>query len=236
MIVDVCFSPALLPEYSSEGSILVVIDVIRASTSFCVAFENGIKELIPLATIEETLMYKDKGYLTAGERNSEKLPGFDFGNSPFEFMNKNLSGEKLAITTTNGTKTIHTIPPLSNIVMGGFANYSVLMDYIQKQKSNILLVCSGWHNKPSIEDLLFAGKVVSGLKSADSIYEYTDAALISRQLYEVAAPDLFDFVLRYSPRLNKKKEVLGEDIRYCLRTDTCSVVPVLKEGKFVQDC
>ncbi|MFM7901794.1 MAG: 2-phosphosulfolactate phosphatase, partial [Bacteroidota bacterium] len=84
--IDVCFSPSMLPMYDYRGAVVVVIDVLRATSSMCVAFEHGVRSIVPVSTLEESLAYRAKGFLVGAERKGERVDGFDLGNSPFSFM------------------------------------------------------------------------------------------------------------------------------------------------------
>ena len=104
--IQVVFSPALLPFYDVKNKTVVVIDILRATTSMCVAFQTGVDKILPVSSIDECKMFKDFDFLCAAERDAVKVPGFDLGNSPFEFLNPLIAGRKIAFTTTNGTKAI----------------------------------------------------------------------------------------------------------------------------------
>src|SRR4051812_45731409 len=107
MNIEVCFSPQLYPLFHNESAIVVVIDILRASSAITTGFYHGVNKMIPIATLEEAQQYKEKGYLVAAERNAEVVPGFDLGNSPFGYMNAKVKGKTIAITTSNGTQAIH---------------------------------------------------------------------------------------------------------------------------------
>lgn len=104
--LEVAFSPDLYPFYRNDDAIVVVIDVFRATSAMCTAFENGIKSMIPVEHIEQAIEYKKQGYLVAAERKGEVVEGFQLGNSPFHYMDEKLKGETTVITTTNGTRAI----------------------------------------------------------------------------------------------------------------------------------
>src|SRR3954467_11586619 len=106
-IVEVCSSPRLFDLYEHANSIVVVIDVLRATSSICVALEHGAERIIPVRDVEEARKYKMRGFVIAAERDGEMIEGFDFGNSPFSFMGENVKGKSIAFTTTNGTQAIH---------------------------------------------------------------------------------------------------------------------------------
>jgi 2-phosphosulfolactate phosphatase len=112
--------------FDKKNSIVVVIDVLRATSTICTAFKNGAIHIVPLKTIEEGLAYRDKGYIIGAERNGEMLEGFDFGNSPFSYTEAAVKGKKIAFTTTNGTQAIDAARGADNIVIGSFLNLTVL--------------------------------------------------------------------------------------------------------------
>ena len=99
--VQVCFSPELYHLFADDSSIVVVVDIFRATSAICAAFENGVAAIIPVAELEEALEYKKRGYLAGGERNGIVQEGFDFGNSPFSYMKPEMKGKEIALTTTN---------------------------------------------------------------------------------------------------------------------------------------
>jgi 2-phosphosulfolactate phosphatase len=237
--LDVCLSPELIGNFNTENTIVVIIDIIRASSTICTAFHYGISELITIAEVETALEYKNKGYLTAGERNGDKLDGFDMGNSPFSFMTPDLKGKKLVITTTNGTKTINLVSKkLKNsleteIVIGAFVNYQILYDYLKATDKNVLLVCSGWKGNVSIEDTLFAGKLAGELDRLSDFELPTDSANHAKLVYSQGKDDLFGFIMDQSMRFKDKISSLGTDIRYCLKQDATEVLPAFVDGRFI---
>ncbi len=231
--IDACFSPHLYPIYRDDASIVVIIDILRATSAICTAFHHGAEKIIPVATVEEAMEYKKKGYLTGAERDAIPLDGFDFGNSPFSYMGDNVKGKTIAITTTNGTQAIHAARDAYKIVIGSFLNLRALSQFLISEKRDVLLLCSGWKNKFNLEDALFAGAVTEEILSATSNYKLGDACLALKYLYAMAKDNPYKF-LNYSyhkerlARLNLKK-----DIKYCLTTNQTNVIPVLKDGALV---
>ena len=125
-IIDVCLSPALLHLHQLEESIVVVIDILRATSTMCTAFQYGAVKVIPVETVEESRVYRDKGYLAGAERNGKKVEGFSFGNSPFDLMSDNIKGKEVVMTTTNGTRAIMLSKNAFKVVIGAFLNLEVL--------------------------------------------------------------------------------------------------------------
>ncbi|MCB0756284.1 MAG: 2-phosphosulfolactate phosphatase, partial [Flavobacteriales bacterium] len=99
--VEVCFSPQLFDLFAKKGSIVVVVDIFRATSAMVTAFQHGARSFIPVSTIKEALDYKAKGYLAGGERNGEIVKGFEFGNSPFAYMDERIKDQDIVLTTTN---------------------------------------------------------------------------------------------------------------------------------------
>ena len=95
--IEVCFSPYLFPLHKEEYEIIVVIDVLRATSAICAAFDNGVSAIIPVSTIEEAIEYRKKGYLVGAERKGQIVDGFDFGNSPFSYMKEEVKEKEIEI-------------------------------------------------------------------------------------------------------------------------------------------
>ncbi|MCX6257353.1 MAG: 2-phosphosulfolactate phosphatase [Bacteroidia bacterium] len=227
--LDVCLSPLLYQEYFDRWAV-VIVDVIRASTSICTAFSNGVTKIIPVAEESEALAYRQKGYLISGERNSVKLEGYDFGNSPFDFISDDIKGKSLVMTTTNGTQAIKTAKNAIAAAIGAFVNAGSLLQWLQKQRKNVVFLCSGWQNSVNIEDTLLAGMICENLLKTGDYVAGSDAVNIALCLYQASGNDMMSFVLNKSPRLQSKKELLGRDIEFCLSGSRFNIVPVIKNG------
>ena len=225
--IDVCFSPALFHLYDPADSIVVVIDVLRATSSMCVAFHHGVKSIVPVATIDESLSYREKGFLVGAERKGEMVAGFDLGNSPFSYMNESIRDRNIALTTTNGTQAIQTAKNAKQIVIGSFLNITALSNWLLSQNSNVILLCSGWKNAFNFEDTLFAGAVVKRLLPQFELNDHRDAALAAMHLYELANSDLYAFLERSSHRKRLEKLHIEDDIEFCLKPDYTDVIPVM---------
>jgi 2-phosphosulfolactate phosphatase len=233
--LDVCLSPALYHKYAAPDTIVIMVDAIRASAVICTAFMNGVKEIIPFSDKDKAFNMKKKGYVTAGERDGDTIPGFDYGNSPFHFSKENIGGKKLAFTTTNGTRALHTAAeaqiPAKQILVGSFLNISALSDYLEhKTSENVLVLCSGWKNTVNIEDSYFAGRLSQMLSRGGQFHLKEAANMVA--LYSSAFSDVpFETVMDLSPRLKKKSRSLEADFRYCMQEDLTKIIPVFKNGK-----
>jgi 2-phosphosulfolactate phosphatase len=224
--IEVCLSPKLISLYPLEDKLVVVIDVLRATTAICMGFEHGVKTIRPVMTIEESLALKAAGYLAAAERDGKVVEGFDFGNSPFAYMDGKVRGKKIALTTTNGTKAIQLSKAAKQVYIGAFVNLQAVVETLAARNEDILLVCAGWKDNFNLEDTLFAGAVVHQLAAKQQLR--CDAALAATILYEKAQKDLFGFIRNSSHFQRLAHMGIEEDIRLSMTPNLCRKVPYLR--------
>lgn len=225
--VHVCLTPALIDQYDVSRAVVVVIDVLRATTSMCVGFEQGAELIIPLENIDEAPPYKERGYLIAGERNGEQLDGFDMGNSPFSFMEPRIQGAKIAMTTTNGTKSIKAAQErgAKEVLIGSFANITSLTKLLHEWNENVVLLCAGWKDHPNLEDTTFAGAMVHRL--TPQFRPFQDTAVMAEALFTLANIRK-RYYFRNSSHYQRLVHMnLQEEVKYCLRRDTHPSLPML---------
>ena len=229
-------SPALINLYDVSNSIVVIIDVLRATSTIATALYNGAKCIIPVDSVAECIRIgKQIEGITAGERDGQVAEGLTYGNSPFEYPASFIKGKTLVLTTTNGTKLLH-MALASNakaIVTGSFPNLSSVCDYLLRENKNVILGCAAWKDRINIEDTLFAGAVISKIKDNFSIN--CDSSHLAETMYGIAKDDLFDFMQKndashYHRLMNYGLE---KDIRYCLTPDGANVLPEYTDGKLV---
>jgi 2-phosphosulfolactate phosphatase len=195
------------------------------------ALAHGVQSIRPFADLEACRAMKAQGYFTAGERNGEKVEGFDFGNSPFEYMIEKLKGQRIAFTTTNGTQAIAKSQGAKEIIIGSFLNLTAVTEYLKRGNDNVLVVCAAWKGKVNLEDTLFAGALVENLK--DHIEPDCDAPLAAQRLYNLAKKDMADFLKDSShvKRLNRLN--IHKDITFCVTPDQYPIVPRLVDDELI---
>ncbi len=226
--IEVCFTPKLINLFDYKDSIVVVIDVLRATSTICTALAYDAESITPVASIDDCLAYRNQGYLIAGERNGEMVDGFDMGNSPFQYINDKVIGRKIALTTTNGTQAIKAVEDAAMVVIGAFVNIDTLCRWLKNQDRNILCLCAGWKNKFNMEDSMLAGAIVHKLKNHFKID--CDSAITSEMLYMKGRHDLFAFLENSSHRRRLKRLHIESDIKYCLTPNQCNVIPIYQNG------
>ena len=232
--IEVCFTPKLYSEIvTKENFIVVMVDILRASTSICAAFENGVEAIIPVASIEEAKEYKAKGYLVASEREGVVMGFADFGNSAFNFMTEAVRGKTIAYSTTNGTQAIELAKNAQGLVIGAFSNITVLSHWLIKQNSNVVILCAGWKNKFNLEDSIFAGALIERLLKSPDLKMDCDAAEAAFDLWQVAKPNPLAYIEKAAHRTRLKNLSLDDVLPYSFTFDTCNVVPILVNNQLV---
>jgi len=229
-------SPALLDLYEVKDTIVVVIDVLRATSTIATALFNGAHAVIPVEEVAKCISVgKSLSAITAGERDGKIADGLQYGNSPFEYPADFVKGKTLVLTTTNGTRLLHMALArgASHIITGSFPNISSVCRYLVEQKTPVLLACSAWKNRVNIEDTLFAGAVISRIKSHFSIN--CDASGIAETLYETAQGNLFEFLREKNATHYQRLTGFGldKDLKYCLTADGADVLPFYENEKLV---
>ena len=232
--IEVCFTPGEYHYFKDEFEIVVVIDVLRATTAICVAFEYGIKSIIPVPTLEDALEYKKQGYLVGAERKGQIVEGFDFGNSPYSYMKEEFRGKDVVLTTTNGTKSIEIAKDAETVVIGALVNLDVLTEWLIKQNKNTLCLCSGWQDKFNLEDTICAGAISEALINTGKYTSIEDSSIAAKYLYLSARDNYMGYLKASSHRRRLKNLNLNEDIKYCLTPNKTSVIPILKDGKLIK--
>lgn len=213
--------------YDVGDKTVVVVDILRATSCMVTAFEYGVDCIMPIADLESCRSMKKQGYIISGERNGEKVEGFDKGNSPFEYMEE-IRGKKIAFTTTNGTQAIGKSVGARDVVIGAFLNLGSVAKYVVDSPDNVLVVCAGWKGKVNLEDTLFAGALVEKVKG--QIEPECDSAVAARHLYNLAKSDMVGFLKQASHIQRLNRLGIQEDIVFCLTEDKYNVVPRLRDG------
>ena len=232
MTLDVCFSPVLYPFYAEKNQIVIIVDIFRATTSICTAFRNGAKAVITVASVEEAVLFKEKGFPVAAERNVKKCEFADFGNSPFDFTPEKVIGKEIVFTTTNGTKAVEMALDADEILIGAFSNISVMADYCSSKDKNVLILCSGWNNRFCIEDTLFAGTLTEKLIQTGNFRGKSDSTVTAMDLWKIAKTDIKAYICKTEHYDRLKMNGLENSVEYCLSENTAPVLPTYnKSGK-----
>lgn len=229
MKIEVSLTPALYPYRTiTSHHATVAIDLLRATTAVCAAFQAGCDAIVPLDTLDGIERYRRSGYAIAAERGGSKVGNAEYGNSPTEYLRHDLHGVRLAYSTTNGTVSILRSADADLSLVGSFANLTALTERLRREAVDTVLLCSGWKNDFCLEDTLVAGAIIERL--ADVAEPHGDAARMAVALWQVAKEDPYAYCQTASHVHRLERLGASDDIRFAFRQDTCPVVPTLKDG------
>jgi 2-phosphosulfolactate phosphatase len=239
--LNVFFTPsAIVVDESSLNDVYIVIDVIRATTSQSVMFDQGAARILVASTIEEAKEAAQKipRRLLCGERNVQPVPGFDYGNSPVQFSQVDLTGRELVMTTTNGTRAFYACPSDATRLAGSFYNAEAVslkaLEMAKDQGGNIHLVCAGELDYFALDDAVCAGYIALELHRLQGEVlplDLDESVLAAIALYEAFEPPK---VIDYCN--SAQAVILGglpDDPPFCMRTSVSQSVPVVV-GKEVE--
>jgi len=212
------------------GSVIVVVDAFRASTTIAVLVSKGAR-VLPVASVEEAASAGTD--FRIGERGSAKVAGFDFGNSPTEILGREIPPDStVALSTTNGTRIVEAASGARAILAGAFVNASVLAEYLSGEAyddAEIAVVGCGWEGRRASEDEAAAGAILYRLGSCGVGLDGLAGRVVERYLSRPAR------VLRNNSAARRLKRLGYErDLAFCLAEDTVPVVPRLVREAFVR--
>jgi 2-phosphosulfolactate phosphatase len=233
--LETCFSPALFDIDDHRESIVVIIDVLRASSAIVTAFANGASEIIPVAGADEAREYKVKGFLVAAERDGFVLDFADFGNSPFNFTREKVEGKTIVYSTTNGTGIIALASSCWFTVIGSFLNISAISEWLIRQERDVLLFCAGWKSRFNLEDTVCAGAIAENLLKTGLYATICDSTTAAADLWSLAAPDVQGYLEKAAQRSRLREKKLDDCIEFCLTPDFTDKIPVIKNGILVDN-
>ena len=221
---------------SLQNASVVVIDVLRASSTIVAAIENGVERIIPIADVETASRLvrpaeRDKKLL-AGERKCLPVPGFDLSNSPGEFTPARVRGKTLVLTTTNGTRAIAMAAKAERIIICALTNLHAAAVALREERELVVLCC-GSEGSIAAEDLLCGGMLLKNLEPVAGPESISDAARIARVIAEQFGSNAEAFVR--STDHGRKLVALGfeSDVVFCSRVGVSSIVPEVREGVIV---
>lgn len=231
--IEVCFSPALFENFKNIEAIVVVVDILRATSAIVAAFMNGAKNIIPVETLDEAKQYKEKGYMVAAERDGEVKDFADFGNSPFNFTEERVNGNDIVYSTTNGTQAIQLASDHFQVLVGSYLNFTALVNHLIQEKRDIIILCAGWKNKFNLEDTLFAGALVKKILNTSDYTTICDSTYAAMDLWSLAKPNILAYVDKAAQRNRLKKLGLDDVLEFCHTFDLTDKIPVLENNRLV---
>jgi len=234
MQIDIQFVPCAPHPHFLSSRVVVVIDVLRATSVMVYALSEGATEIIPVATEEEAFQrvktYPAGTTLLGGERGSRRIEGFDLGNSPKEYVAEKVRGKRLILTTTNGTKAFHLVSSGKEIMVGSFLNIGATAERCSESEGDLFLFPSGDKGNFSLEDAVCGGMLIDLIIKKKKAMALTDAARVAHILYQEFEANLLEAFYLSSHGRELADLGLGDDLLYCAQIDITNIVPIFKEG------
>ena len=228
--------PGDFPEVDAKGVSVVVVDVLRASSTIVHACENGVERIIPVASVEDATKLiptlDRKSTLLGGEREGIKVDGFDLGNSPLEYTSEAVKGKTLIFSTSNGTVAITRSSAAKEIVLGCFLNLdAVAAHIISGRAKKVAVLCAGDLEQLSLEDFVCGGcivdRIVTGSRAQTVL---NDGAVAARTLANTIG-DVGEVVRNSSHGLHLAELGFGDDLDFCSRVNEFRTAPVVIDGR-----
>jgi 2-phosphosulfolactate phosphatase len=230
MKIETVLSPSLFSQIENlEDKVVVVIDILRATSTITTILANGASAVIPVREESIAKEYKAKGFLVGGERSGETIPGFDFGNSPFQYKPEIVKDQEIVLTTTNGTKCIEMSSHAYQVVIGSFLNLDKVVEHINYLNKDIVLFCAGWKDKVNLEDSLFAGAVACSFMDK----ELDDSTLLCIDAYNAAKGNLYKALQNSNHFRRLASKGVTKDIEYCCEVNVLREVGILVGEKIL---
>lgn len=229
MKIETLFTNKDLHNYDISNKVVVVIDVLRATTTLITALNNDALSIISVSEIEKVVALKkdDQQAFLCGERDGVKIEGFDKGNSPFEY--DDVSGRNLIFSSTNGSKTIEMAKDSKKLYIGALINAKKLAKTLfdDHNEDSILIACSGNKNKACVEDTLCAGYLINLLTEKQADMFIDDSSRIALSFYNENQDNLYTMIKEsfHGKHLLSLNPKFDKDIFYCSQKDTIMKVP-----------
>ena len=229
-------SSAVTPE-DVKGRTVIVIDVLRASSTIATALSNGARAIVPVPDMAEAGKLASNldpsSFLLGGERGGEKIEGYHLGNSPLEYTHRTVGDRTIIFNTTNGTVAIAQARAAEHLVIGSLLNASRVVDFVREKGLNVVVICAGWRNRVALEDTLCAGLIISRLWEDEEPALRSDTAHIAYTQYQNDRANLVSALRRCNHAQWLTSRGYGDDVEYFLQTDSLPVLPYFDDSRLV---
>ncbi len=238
MKIDLYLTPVPFAKAAVEGKAVVIIDVLRSSTSICAALQAGAKGVIPTPGPGEagemwTKIGSDMAVL-AGERHGVKIENFQLGNSPTEFTKETVGGKFVIMTTTNGTAQFTKTYTACPVISGALTNVSLVAERIAGEDKDVVIACCGREGHFSIEDTICGGMLVHLLQERHGKkIEQNDASSLALLLYQTNKEIIKETIAEGEHGRYLASIGFAEDVAIASAVDSMAVLPVLRDGRLV---
>nr|MBN2278844.1 2-phosphosulfolactate phosphatase [candidate division Zixibacteria bacterium] len=240
MRTELFLIPGSVSEERLAGKTLVMIDVLRASTTICQSLRAGARAVIPVERPGEAAELRSKlgveDTILGGERKGIKIDNFDLGNSPLEYTEERVKGKVVILTTSNGTQGYARANASKLIITAGLVNISRVARKVAEAGQDVAIICAGEEGDFSIEDTLCGGMLIERLLIGENLdMELNDAASLALLLYRSNKDRLKQTIAHGEHGRYLKQIGFDDDVRLATEADSIAVLPVLKDRRIVLD-
>ncbi len=232
--IDLFISAQSFQEEDIRGKTVVIIDVLRASSTMVTAIENGAKGIIPVENMDMAgKISQNMGspqYLLCGEKDGLKIEGYHLGNSPLEYSREVVRDKTIILNTTNGTKAVKKASMAEELIIGSFLNLKQVVNKLENTPHPITLICAGWRGQQSLEDLLCAGSIIYELNGGGLPANASDGVRIAFDLFVKYGDDIEGTVFASDHAVRLQGLIDPKDIAHSCALNKMNVLPILKEG------
>ncbi len=235
MHLDIRLLPVVPEPDAISSKSVVVIDVLRATSVIVHGISQGALEILPVNTVEDAFQivkhFPEGTALLGGERGSRKVQGFDLGNSPREYIAAKVSGRRVILTTTNGTKAFHSVSSGKEVMTGSFFNIRAIARRCLDLGNDLLIFPSGDEGGFSLEDTVCGGMLIDRiLMEAQRPVVLTDASRSALILYQRFKENPVEAFRLSTHGMDLIERGFEEDLDYCAQVDLTDIVPVFRKG------
>ena len=235
MNIHIQLLPFPVPPGLLSNRVVVVIDILRATSVMVQAMSQGAREIIPVKTVEEAFQmvksFPRDTTVLGGERESRKIEGFDLGNSPREYQGEKVRGKRLILTTTNGTKAFHAVSSGKKVLVGSFLNITAVAGRCFELNQDVLIYLSGDQGDFSLEDTVYGGMLIDRtIRKGGKSFHLTDASRAAHILFQKFEANIVESFYLSQHGRDLVDRGFEEDLPYCAQVDMTNLVPEFKDG------
>lgn len=240
MDLEVILTPCATTADDLSGRSVLIIDVLRASSTIVTALQNGARAVIPAADLGEAgrlaAALDHDTSIVGGERGGKPVEGMAMGNSPLEYTAERVAERSLVLTTTNGTPAIALAKKAASAAIGSFLNASAAVAFLRRaldEAQPVTILCAGYERRVALEDTICAGLLLSRLLKPKDASRLDDSGQIAYALYRGSQDQLARALIGAAHTKRLMDIGFGDDVTYCARIDTTEALPMYRDGRIV---
>lgn len=218
-----------------QNRTVVVIDVLRACSTIATALHRGARAVMPVSDMAQAgkiaANLDPDIYRLGGERDGEKIEGYDLGNSPAQYTREVVEDRDIIMNTTDGTRALVRAKGAEHLVAGSFLNANRIVDFVRENAEAVTIVCAGRHNRLSLEDTLCAGLILDRLWDGNEPRPVTDSAHTAFTLYHTDSGELENALWGANHAEWLATRGYEDDLEYCFQIDSVPVLPYYSENR-----